>query len=795
MLLARGAVVVLALLLVAAVVLGLRATQSEREAVAQRIEAELQRDEAERQANIALTRALAAQAPLQHGFGEDERGALLARQAFLFNRQSGNAVPDQVDKALRDVLGIDNFSTILRRPSVWAVAFSPNGKTLALGNFDGTVQLLRMDRPSSQPIALSGHKGSVTSMSFSPDGKTLASGSYDGTVRLWDPDRTEAEPFVLTSGNAVQSVAFSPDGLRLAAGALDGTLRVWQPSRPDAAPIQFTGFAHSTRNAFFSRDGKMLIAVGCAVANTDGGTCGQGEVRRWDLGAASAAPTVLATHDGMLTSAALSPDGRVLATGADDGTLQLWDPDQPDAAPVALAGHQAPVEALAFSHDGRTLASAGIFDGTVRVWDLSDPTGEPTVLDHYAEPFAVAFSPDDHVLASGAADGMRLWRLNGTMAAVRLLDDEQSHLVSFSPDGEILATTARLDGKPHVQLWNPDSPDSPPTSMTSPDEGFVRGLAFSPDGQTLATAGSGGMIQLWTPSQPDLAPVDLSGPGLEIWSVAFGPAGEHVAAVGCREEDPNRGCERGEAWVWSYQKSSQPSLAFPAFNVNRSAIAIGPDDRKVAVAGCETPEADGECRGGEVRVFDLSSPEARPIVGQLSGPAYAVAFSPDGTSLAVGGCARPVAGFSCTEDGAVWLWDQTAPDAVPLLLTGHQSAVFAVAFSLDGRTLATGSADGTIRLWDLSRPTVRPVTLSTDAVVRSLAFSPDGLVLASGGDGFVRLWNPNTESLSEDVCAIVLRNLTEDEWHQFVGAEVPYEPTCPNLPPGGGIATPVAADA
>jgi hypothetical protein len=127
------------------------------------------------------------------------------------------------------------------------------------------------------------------------------------------------------------------------------------------------------------------------------------------------------------------------------------------------------------------------------------------------------------------------------------------------------------------------------------------------------------------------------------------------------------------------------------------------------------------------------------------------------------------------------------------LLLGHEKMVWSVAFSPDGQSLASGSLDNTIRLWDLRHPTAAPTVLrGHENGVWSVAFSPDGQSLASGsGDQTIRIWIARTESLAEKICQQVWRNLTLGEWRQFVGADLPYERTCPNLLAGEGVSAEV----
>ncbi|MET8082094.1 caspase family protein [Streptomyces sp. NPDC005303] len=248
---------------------------------------------------------------------------------------------------------------------VYSMAFSPDGKTLATANGDNTIQLLDL-RTRRTIRTLTGHTSNpatdgtggsaVLAVAFSPDGKTLASGGVDHTVRLWKVATGRSTATITDHTERINSVAFSPDGKTLASGSDDKTVGLWNVS--DGRPITtVTGLDASIGSVVFSPDGGTLAIVPGHP------------VTLWHV--ATERTTSFGDSNSRVDAdaVAFSPDGKTLAIGNYDGTVVLSDLATTRTT-ATFKGHTREVVAVAFSPDGKTLATSSL-DGTARLWDLT----------------------------------------------------------------------------------------------------------------------------------------------------------------------------------------------------------------------------------------------------------------------------------------------------------------------------------------------------------------------------------------------------------------------------------------
>ncbi|MGK7893988.1 MAG: hypothetical protein AB4372_10280 [Xenococcus sp. (in: cyanobacteria)] len=737
-------------------------------------------DEEKHRRNLAIKEGLPAQSLRQRY--SDEKAALLARQAYLFYKRERNKVFYQIDDALGKALSKKYFSNILlgHESEITAITFNPmNSQMLASADRKGNIKLWDLRRsPDMRPTrTLKSQNGSVNALAFSPDGNKLASGGSDCKVRLWwDLDESKILSRIVGSHDkSVNLVVFNWNGKILVSGSDDHMIKFWNPDNQSVNKPQATLPSQILWFPFVIKEGLLRIILR------------QKFLFKWIIG-------------GIVKS---------------QGDLQHLD-TLLDALPEILKGYREHIHSVAFNSDAQMLA-LGTKDQIVYLWKINTFDNKPTILNlgHDSQISAVAFSPDNQILASGSWDKtIRLWHLNPSEASPKILGRHKDNVISVavSPNGRWLASGS-WDNT--VLLWDLTKSKPKPQVLKAKEhkdeEDKVLAVAFDQNSQMLASASSDKIIRLWNLPNFEQNPKELIGHINAVSSVAFSPDGRWLVSGSWQKDQDSENDENDDRtvrlWDLKLLKETKKTVGKILWRHKKSvtSVAFSPDGKMLASGSDEGIIQLLDLRQAEDLSWDViyeqSSynfpedlvlcPRIANLVTQHKGRfisikdhqarVWSVAFSPKNNRLASG-----------SDDQTIRLWDfsqiDKEPKAIDITFKDHHFWVGSVAFSPDGQKLASGSYDKNIRVWDLNHLNEEPIVLrGHEQSVTSVAFYPDGKKLVSGSyDNTIREWIVDTEILSDMVCNQVLCNLTQEEWDWFMGKDIPYERTCPNLPPGEG---------
>ena len=589
--------------------------------------------------------------------------------------------------------------------TVWSVHWHPDGDLLASTGYDGVIRIWKMDR--DLPVRELRHAADhVWTARWSPDGSKLATGGAEGELKIWDVTKNYAETRL--RGHSVDQkisvVSWSPDGKRLASTSHDQTIKVW-----NLTDYSYEEVTQPNRIYYveWSPDGSQLVSTNIS-----------GVVKFWDP------DTLMLTgqfkaHDGGSSNGDWHPDSKRILTSGADGKLKVWNVGNHKTSYVEelLAfQHSEAVMRSFWSRDGTRIVSTGGFDPVVYLWNPSAERIELYFEGHVERALCADWHPNGKLLASGGADGVRVWKCGESAHPPR-------RTIELPGQGRIEARCIELDptgGKLAVVIGNlgiaPRAMDSAlllcdietEEKKTLPIP--VKAVTWSPDGTKLVVVLYDGSVRVLGRDGEEIEslPFRLGGLG----SVAWHPQGTHLATA----------TTVGKIRIWDTTtwKLTRQLASNHEVKERRSVDGLryidwSPDGRLLICAN-----------GGMTRVWDPDGKEIHRLAS--SSVTGCVRWSPDNTRFIATGA-----------DGQAAIWDVSSGKAVQTL-PGCKGRPVSARWSPDGSRVIVGCTNGALMMWDVQSG--RPVFNMLEGRHLSCDWSTDGRQIVAGtNDSRIEIWD------------------------------------------------------
>lgn len=615
--------------------------------------------------------------------------------------------------------------------------------------------------------------GKVFALAYSPLGDYLAAGDTEGDVRVWRTSQTNGSALPRDHQGAVSSVAFSPSGRRLASASFDRTVVVWDlatrsvvrrlPGPSDSAVMQVAFLGSEDRLVVSDADG--------AVVTYDLLPDKQFAVRR------------VAYAPGVTHKLAVDSAGTLIALAGNDGTVSVFTNEEGKWIGRQVEAHPDGTTSIALVSDATILFTGGQH-GEIKKWEVATLRERGKALHGDTDAiYSLAATPDGHhLLSAGGSKGVVRWDLReGDTAQPRSLAGHAKAVFALAvhPDGRQFVSGG---GDHSIIHWSIESQPHLYRSVDA-DAKMLFTVAFSPNGKELVVSGATGdvrmlstedlVVQVREDSLIDgpVGEVRYSGDGSVILASAMGlyrwyqgngslhglfdgaSGSLYRVSVNAAGNKLLTGSPNGEVALWSTEAGRKVWAVKRAPNDAR-AIAIDPRGVRCVAAG----------DSNAIQVLDAE--RGRPIGGPLTGHTLSildVKFDPTGEILASGSL-----------DGTIRLWNLRTRTLVATL-AGRMGPVNGVAFNSQGNLLAGASRNGVVALWDVG--TRNPLALLAGALsgtVTAVSFSPDGRWLAAtDNEGNVARWSAQFRDWRRKACEIVGgRRLTKEEQLQYLGGQV-----------------------
>ncbi|MDJ0730250.1 MAG: helix-turn-helix domain-containing protein [Crocosphaera sp.] len=614
---------------------------------------------------------------------------------------------DFSESDLSNQMFLNGFSNVI------SVAFSPDGRWLAIGDTNAQIYLWKVGE--SCPILhhiINSNNFWVRAIAFSPDSKIITSGGEDGNICLWEVETGKSIATFSGHLDRIRSLSYSANGQLLASSSDDGTIRIWDCNRKELITV-LTKHQDKVRWVSFHPDQHTLIS-----ASQDNQIC------LWDISDLEVKlikifwleENLKENQENILRAIAMSPDGKLLASGTDDGMVRLWDLETGKFKQSLSHNHNDWIRCLAFSPKGDKIASASE-DTTICISDVKTGKHLHTLRGHNGGVWSIDFHPKLSWLVSGEMGfNVRIWNYeSGECLEVTQGYSQEIQPITYNPDGTILAV-----GTNQAIVYLKDSSDGETKAEISTYKGNILSLAYSPDSQILIGGSDDTKLYIWDTFSNNRLITSLEEHKNWIRTVAYSPDGKFMAT----------GSDDKTVKLWN------------AFNYKLLKTFEGHTDwiqslcfhpsQPLLISGSD----DGTIKSWDIN--DLNNPNPLVTIFQSSQrEVWTVAISPNGKLMASG-----------SNDNTICIWNLESKNTQPLMiLPNHRNWISSVAFSPDSQWLASGSYDTSIRLWKLSSTqySCDKILLGHGNAVMCVTFHPHEHTLASSSkDGTIKRWNYET---------------------------------------------------
>lgn len=691
-------------------------------------------------------------------------------------------------------------------------------------------------------------------LAYSPDGKTLAVGGEDGVIRLLETEKYHVTGKLdcgKSSGESVWTLSFNGDGTRLAAGYASydnngtgsGLLCVFDVLGR-SKPKRWSAKEHGEKpgDVYSVAYGGKLGAEFVIAGGSDR------MLRKWDLNTEvmSRIP-----HKEQVVGVAISVDGSKVVSGGDDAVIRVWslaDFGNRNSRPVVLRGHNATIQQVVFSPaDPSILVSTGE-DGRIIAWKLGgkDATNACLAQQSKLQLFKIsnAAVSRDGLIAAASMDGnVRLFRLSETWVPCSKLASKQESSVTgltefdvipegvlpghggivlgvaFNTDGDSLASTGQ-DGS--IRIWGPATGGSLAELDWRTEFGGVTSLAISTDSTSIAVGDDNGNIHLWDRPEGNqpltllaAAKVNWKAHDNAIRSLAYIRVGSQSVLVSGGDDGVLK------RWNTATQQAIGPDMEDQAESVR--SLAVSPDGKLLAAGSNDGTVRFWDTATGARARSSIEKPKDVPEGYKL----YAVSFSADGKYLAIGDSFFGLRAInletpepehileghrdnvsSLFQGGEKWLlsagWNGSVLEWTPKAVSQPQAnglkkhdgfefsmkpwrakPLYSMAATADGGLIVTGGSGGQVQLWDgIDRVLIAPRILGREekSDILAVAMAPNGKFFVTADKGSRILVWPGPDRWADLICSKLSRNMSCKEWREWVSPEIDYIKQCPGLP-------------